>query len=93
MWIVIKSAGDDFSFTSTYVEDTVGHSYEYAKGMAEEMTKAMKAFKSKKWSCIYTLESITDFYADDDFEDAIREVTGDSDDLSQRIRITVEKVE
>ena len=47
---------------------------------------------SKAWSCIYSLESITDFYADDDFEDAIREVIGDNSDLSQRIRITVELV-
>lgn len=42
------------------------------------------------WSKVYTLEGITDFYADDDFEDAIREVTGDNEDLSVQIRITVE---
>lgn len=44
-YMIIKSAGDEFSFTTTFVPGTVGHSYAYAGRLAKEMTEAMKAMK------------------------------------------------
>lgn len=48
-WIIIKSAGDDFSFTHILVDDeNVGHSYQMAQDMAKEVTEAMKLKLLKK---------------------------------------------
>lgn len=43
----------------------------------------------KKWEKTYTLESVTDFYADDDFEDALTELFGEDADLSEEVTITL----
>lgn len=44
-WIIIKSAGDDYSFVSICVEDKMGHTYEYANKMAKDVTRAMRIYK------------------------------------------------
>jgi hypothetical protein len=48
MWIIMKSAGDDFSFTSFYIEGKTGHSLEYAHSLAKEVTLAMKEYKMNR---------------------------------------------
>lgn len=44
-YIIVKSAGDDYSFTTWPIYDgtvTVGHTEEYAKLLAERVTATMK---------------------------------------------------
>ena len=41
-WIIIKSAGDKYSFTVENVPGNVGHTYQYAQELAEKVTAAMK---------------------------------------------------
>ena len=45
MYILIKSASDDTSFTTRYVDGKVGHHYTYAEKMAKEVTEAMAALR------------------------------------------------
>lgn len=45
MWIIMKSAGDDFSFTSFYIEGETGHRLEFARDLAKEVTQAMKEYR------------------------------------------------
>ena len=42
-WIIIKSAGDEYSFTVQNIPGDVGHTYQYAQQLAEKVTVAMKA--------------------------------------------------
>jgi hypothetical protein len=50
--------------------------------------------KNLKWSADYSYEGVTDFYADDDFEDALKAVLPEGEDWPEgTIRITVEYIE
>lgn len=43
MWMLEKSAGDEVTFVAVYVDDKMGHSYEYANALANKVTLAMIA--------------------------------------------------
>lgn len=43
MWMIEKSAGDKVSFVAVFVDGPMGHSYEYAHSLANEVTLAMIA--------------------------------------------------
>jgi hypothetical protein len=45
-WMIIKSAGDDFSFVTMKVDGDIGHTYEYAQKMAREVTQAMLEYSA-----------------------------------------------
>ena len=41
-WVILKSAGDDFSFTSYKIDGRVGHPYQVAVNYAHQITEAMQ---------------------------------------------------
>lgn len=46
-WMIIKSAGDEYSFTVVKVDGEIGHTYDYARALANKVTDAMQ---QQKWA-------------------------------------------
>lgn len=46
-WIIVKSAGDEFSFATVLVEGQAGYSRQYAEDIARRVTAAMLAAQER----------------------------------------------
>lgn len=54
----MKSAGDDVSFTSFYIDNPTGHTREYANKLARQVTLAMKEQYARNKGCTCDVEQI-----------------------------------